>query len=176
MYAESVTAQPAAALLVALLVVSAKTPTNTTSDIPRDVMQELYNRGCKLPTKNSNRVIRGEFFKPGQVDWAALCITKKTGALLVFPNGSRSQVEVLETQPRTFSVWSISLFPKKFIAELQSIGRMPTVPSPADHDGINSFLEYGDKQPRCLYCYSALGETRYCYEGQWAVIQTVDTN
>jgi hypothetical protein len=71
---------------------------------PVSVVQELQNRGCRVSNKKPKDIIRGEFLKPGQSDWAALCSTKKTTSLLVFPGGSTEGIAVLETNSKGFSI------------------------------------------------------------------------
>src|SRR2546425_5507102 len=41
-------------------------------------------------TKKANNVIKGEFAKPGQTDWAVLCSVKGISTILVFWNGSEN--------------------------------------------------------------------------------------
>ena len=67
-------------------------------ELPRNVVRELHRRGCTIPQPYTNRkanVIRGEFAKPGQTDWAALCYCKGTLGLYVFLNGSDTDVAVV---------------------------------------------------------------------------------
>jgi len=145
-------------------------PTPTTfSDLPTAVLQELQSRGCKLPNKKSKGVIiHGEFFRSEQSDWAALCFTKKSTSLLVFPYGSRERVEVLETMPTKFSKWSISVINQERLTSIKStrLWRGPA-PDEIDHQGISSFGEFGEKVDGCLYCYSAQENTHYYYEEKW---------
>ena len=60
--------------------------------VPANVVKELERRGCTIPqeapTKTSSNVIKGEFAKPGQTDWAALCSVNGVSTILVFWNGS----------------------------------------------------------------------------------------
>jgi len=60
--------------------------------VPANVVKELERRGCTIPqeapTKKSSNVIKGEFAKPGQTDWAALCSVNGVSTILVFWNGS----------------------------------------------------------------------------------------
>jgi hypothetical protein len=133
------------------------------SDLPTAVLDELQSRGCKLPNKKSKGVIiRGEFFRPGQSDWAALCSTKKSASLLVFPDGSRERVEVLETMPRSFSKWLISVVNQERLISMKSTwGWKGQAPAEIDHQGISSFLAFGEKVDGCLYYYSAQEDTHY---------------
>src|SRR5215471_18428392 len=124
------------------------------SDIPAAVLQELQSRGCKLPGKKSNGVIiHGEFFRPGESDWAAVCFKNKSTSLLVFPYGSREQVAVLQETPRRSSHWSISVMDQEQLNSIRSISNGKGLPqSKIDHQGIQLFVESGDKDAGCLYC------------------------
>src|SRR5437773_8891389 len=61
-------------------------------ELPANLVQELQRRGCTIPqetfSKKRNNVIKGEFAKPGQTDWAVLCSVKGVSTILVFWNGS----------------------------------------------------------------------------------------
>ena len=46
-------------------------------------------------TKKANNVIKGEFARPGQTDWAVLCSVKGISTILVFWNGSENNPAVL---------------------------------------------------------------------------------
>jgi hypothetical protein len=148
------------------------------SDLPTAVLQELQSRGCKLPNKKSKGVIiHGQFFRPGQSDWAALCFTKKSTSLLIFPDGSRERVEALETTPRRFPKWSISVISQEQLASLKSAwGWRGPLPAEIDHQGISSFVEWGDKDARCLYCYSAEESIHYYYQDKWLQPATIIAN
>jgi hypothetical protein len=41
-------------------------------------------------TKKPNNVIKGEFARPGQTDWAVLCSVKSVSTILAFWNGSEN--------------------------------------------------------------------------------------
>ncbi len=151
-------------------------------DPPAAVLQELLSRGCKLPGKRSKgAIITGEVFKRGQSDWAALCFGKKSASLLVFPEGSRERVALLEMMPREDSKWSISVLSQEQLNSLKSSWgeKGPAVLrelDQIDHQGISSFVESGDKDARCLYCYSAEGRTHYHDQDKWLVLMTIDIN
>src|SRR5947208_17097962 len=46
-------------------------------------------------TKKANNVIKGEFARPGQTDWAVLCSVKGVSTILVFWNGSENNPAAL---------------------------------------------------------------------------------
>jgi hypothetical protein len=170
--------QFAAALFLATMAPGAPPPPQITlADVPAAVIQEMQTRGCKALGKKPKNVIRGEFIKTGQLDWAALCLTKKQAILLVFPDGAREQVMAVETVPRTFSNWSIAAAARVNMNELQGVRRTRGANvDDFDHDGINSSLEYGDKTAGCFYCFSASSQTYYHSGGEWAVVWEMIAN
>jgi hypothetical protein len=60
--------------------------------LPANLVQDLGRRGCTIPQehfkKQPHNVIRGEFAKPGQTDWAVLCSIKRVSSILVYWNAS----------------------------------------------------------------------------------------
>ena len=69
------------------------------------MVHELQRRGCTIPqtafTKKPHNVIRGEFAKPGQTDWALLCSIKGVSTILVFWNGSeKNPAEIAKMEDR----------------------------------------------------------------------------
>lgn len=62
--------------------------------LPAGVIRALQRRGCTVPqeafTKGPHNVIKGQFAKPGQTDWAVLCSIKGVSTILVFWNGSEA--------------------------------------------------------------------------------------
>ena len=144
--------------------------------VPVAVVQELQSRGCKIPGKKSRRVIHGEFFKPGQSDWAALCSTKKSTSLIVFPDGSREQVAVIETMPRGFSKWSIFVISQEQLDSIKSTtGWTGSASNAIDHQGISSIVEFGEPG-RCVYCYSAQDTNHYYHQGSWTIPRKIVFN
>ena len=72
-------------------------------EIPAAVRAELQRRGCGVPASFSSRrpenVIRGSFFRQGQIDVAVLCVQRETSVILVFRGSDTNQIEELERQP-----------------------------------------------------------------------------
>ena len=77
------------------------------TQLPKSIILYLQKRGCRVPqifgeTKPHN-VIRGEFAKPNQFDWAVLCSRKRISAILVFWNGStKSVAEIARADDRGY--------------------------------------------------------------------------
>jgi hypothetical protein len=61
-------------------------------ELPKNVLTQLQRRGCKIPqvpmVDGRQNVIKGEFAKPGQTDWAVLCSIGGVSSILIFWNGS----------------------------------------------------------------------------------------
>ncbi len=77
------------------------------SMLPQNVINYLKSHGCTIPQAHDksqpHNVIRGEFFKKGQKDWAVLCSKKQITSILIFKGGSTN--EVVEIAPSSEDVW-----------------------------------------------------------------------
>ncbi len=157
--------------------IEAAAPRSTTtapSDLPIAVLEELQSRGCKMPGKKSRgQVIHGDFLGLGQSDWAALCSTKKGTTLLLFPDGPREGVVALEAMQKTFSKWSIGVIDRDQLTLWKpALGWHGPAPAEIGHQGIMSFIEWGDKDAGCFYCYSAQNTLHYHYQHDWLNVVT----
>jgi len=137
-------------------------------ELPKNLVAELQGRGCTIPQPFTDRkanVIRGEFAKPGQTDWAVLCSMQgsTSTSLLVFWNGSATNSSELAKNPdnpgRIFD-WYIRPVDRKFIMEHYRAYGGPK-PPPIDHQGIESG---GETASVVLY---------YC-RGKWLKLQGAD--
>lgn len=67
-------------------------PPKAFPELPSNVRAELERRGCTIPQvpmiNGRQNVIKGEFSKPGQTDWAVLCSIDRVSSILIFWNGS----------------------------------------------------------------------------------------
>jgi hypothetical protein len=68
--------------------------------LPANLVQDLQRRGCTIPqehfTKAPHNVIRGQFARPGQTDWAVLCSVHRVSSILVYWNGSEKNPAELD--------------------------------------------------------------------------------
>ena len=122
--------------------------------------------------KNPHNVIRGEFAKPGQTDWAVLCSVKGVSTILVFWNGSeKNPAEIAKLEDQIFLQGitadeigfsrGISAVGNEFIMEHYQAYGGPK-PPPINHQGINdAFLEKGS-------------EVQYFYGGKWVKLTGAD--
>lgn len=62
--------------------------------LPVKVIRELEEKGCTIPqtyaSKEPHNVVRGEFAKKGQQDWAVLCSRKRSTSIMIFWGGNRA--------------------------------------------------------------------------------------
>ena len=137
--------------------------------LPGAVIRELQRRGCTIPqealSKQPNNVVRGQFARRGQTDWAVLCSVHGASSILVFWSGSsRNPAELAEAEDRNYLQSlgddkvgfsrGISAARKNFITQHHRAYGGPTLP-PIDHQGINdAFLEKASI-------------VHYFFEGKW---------
>lgn len=125
-------------------------------ELPGNVVRELQRRGCTIPqtaySKKRHNIVRGEFAKPGQQDWAVLCSAKGISSILVFWNGSARVAEVGPKFEDKFYIGfdvngtpiyqrTIRTVGRKFIMDHYRAYGGPKPPA-IDHQGIDdAFLE-----------------------------------
>lgn len=137
-------------------------PVSDFPELPPDIAQDLTNRGCRIPqvkgVSKRHNVIRGEFEKRGQRDWAALCLRKNTSTIFIYWNGSAknpAQLAPLDeaiTRSKNGYYRILQVVGEKFIrihydayADVDPIiSGMEPLPAVLDHDGIDDgILEKG---------------------------------
>jgi len=125
-------------------------------ELPAGAVSEAQRRGCTVPqtpyTGKPHNVIRGEFARPAQTDWAVLCSAKGTSIILVFWNGSeRNPATIAPMEDRNF-LQTIKSNDPGFSRGVSPVGRDFIVrhyeayggpkPPPINHQGINdAFIE-----------------------------------
>ena len=71
--------------------------------LPDDLVVGLQKEGCTIPqvvhASEAHNIIRGEFLKPGQTDWAVLCSKERTSSILIFREGSPVKTSEIATLP-----------------------------------------------------------------------------
>jgi len=117
-------------------------PPSAFPELPANVAAELDRRECRIPQTQRHKrdnAIQGEFLKPGQTDWAILCMTKRVTILLVFENGlEQSPVEIERNANGEAGRWSITPVREQTLADYLSAWK-PSTPRPKlDHQGISS--------------------------------------
>ena len=145
-------------------------------NLPANLLQELERRGCRVPQSYAgagrHNVIRGEFAKRGQTDWAVLCSVERVSSILVFWNGSQSNPAELARSPdrnwlQTIGGGKIGFsriiraVNRKFILDHNSASGGPA-PPPVDHEGIeDAFAEKGSS-------------VHYFHQQQWIELAGTD--
>ena len=134
-------------------------------ELPATVRAELDRRGCTIPQvpmiEGRQNVIKGEFSKAGQTDWAVLCSIGRVSSILIFWNGSGlkpAEIEKAPDQDRLQGwggdkiVYSRAITPvgKRYIMEHYNAygGEKPP---PLDHQGIDD--AFVGKASVVLYLY-----------------------
>ena len=128
-------------------------------ELPANLLQELNRRHCMIPqlpgkfnSSERQNVVKGEFAKTGQTDWAVLCSTRRQiGNILVFWNGS-------ELNPSEVDVGSLGLYTTIGPVSEPSITKQHSTQGPfinglpleIDHQGIGSV---SDSQSTVMYYY-----------------------
>jgi hypothetical protein len=144
-------------------------------ELPLAIRRKLGTHGCLIPQvaeiAGRHNVIRGQFCRKGQMDWAVLCTKGGKFFILVFwarPCRCPAQLE-LEADPTFLQTGSepigydryISTVNKAYILQHYEWYGGP-VPPPLDHEGINAgFAGKGS-------------DVYYCYRGKWLLLQGAD--
>jgi len=138
---------------------------NAFGDLPAPVKGELKRRGCTIPQvyfpQNPSNVVKGHFTTPSQIDIAALCSVEGVSSILVFRNGSPSDVSELASAPdlnflqevgdgkigysRGLGVADSGYIQQHF----EALGGPK--PPPVNHEGINDI--FVEKASRVWYWY-----------------------
>ena len=149
---------------------------STFKQLPRELIQELERRGCTVPqvwgSRQPSNVIRGEFLKKGQSDWAVLCSVNMKSSILVFAAGAPDNpmdiadgedLNVLQGVGAGQIGYSRQIVPvgEKYILDHYHAYGGPK-PPPIDHLGINYvFVEKGSV-------------VLYFYQGKWLQLTGAD--
>ena len=134
-------------------------------ELPHNIAMDLQRRGCTVPQasgiKGRHNVIKGQFAKPDQTDWAVLCSVNRASSILIFWNGSeinptrienQNDADRLQGDANNNMVYSRAIEPvdKSYIMEhYQAYGGEK--PPPIDHQGIDD--EFVGKASVVLYFY-----------------------
>ena len=126
------------------------------SELPSNIVRDLQRRGCAIPQtafmKQRHNVVKGEFAKPGQTDWAVLCSVRGRSSILVFWNGSESNPAAIASIDDRNCLQGITAAEIGFSRGVSAVGRDfimrhykaygGLVPPPIDHHGIDdAFIE-----------------------------------
>lgn len=144
--------------------------------LPANLIRDLQQRGCTVPqehfTKEPHNVIRGEFARPGQTDWAVLCSVGRVSHILIYWNGSETNPAQLpkgEDRAWLQTVGDNAIGYSRQIAVIDGRGILKYYgyhggpkPPPVDHLGIED--AFVGKASKILYFY----------DGTWLALQGAD--
>lgn len=145
-------------------------------ELPGDLASALERRGCTIPQvpmiRSRHNVIRGEFAKPGQTDWAVLCSRKASSSILIFWNGSPSNPAEIEHREDAINLQSWTDKQMVYSRDISPVGG-PFImshykayggrkPPPIDHQGINDDF------------YGKASAVLYLYRGTWLHLSGAD--
>lgn len=148
---------------------------STFSELPSVVTRALQARGCLIPQAFDraapHNVIRGEFARKGQTDWAILCSINRVSYILVFWGGSATHVSEVARRPDASYLQEvgegkigfsrlITAAGKDFIRAHQQ-GADPRLPA-IDHHGIEDAF------------VGKASVIRYFYRGAWLELSGAD--
>ncbi len=145
-------------------------------ELPKNLVATLRLRGCTIPQvpmiDGRQNVIKGEFSKPGQTDWAVLCSVGRVSSVLVFWNGSetnpaeiakRNDLNRLQGWGDARIVYSSAIIPvgRGYILEHFKANGGEKPPA-IDHQGINDLF------------WGKASEVLYFYRGKWLHLAGAD--
>jgi hypothetical protein len=120
-------------------------------ELPRNIRQELERRWCTIPQvwedRKPHNVIRGEFTRNGQTDWAVLCSVKRVSSILIFRNGSEQNPSELAREADIEKLQGVGGDVIGYSRAISSVGRQFILdhyrayggpkPPRIDHQGID---------------------------------------
>ena len=132
--------------------------------LPKNLLAALNRRGCLIPqarpAKQPHNVIKGQFSKPGQTDWAILCSVERVSSILIFWNGSEANpARIAGAKDADYLQYSgsgwdfsrqITPVDRAYIRQHHQAYGGPK-PPPVDHQGIND--AFAGKGSVVLYFY-----------------------
>ena len=147
------------------------------SQLPKNIVLSLQQRNCTVPQTFSNatphNVIRGQFTRRGQFDWAILCSRNHVSSILVFRNGStKSVAEIARSDDKDFL---------QSIDETANIGFSRAINVAEKGHIFAHYLEYGGSRPPPINHHGIndafiekASFVHYFYRKRWLKLQGAD--
>lgn len=149
---------------------------STFPDLPIELIKQLEKRGCTVPqvfdTPEPHNVIRGQFARKGQTDWAVLCLKNGKSSILIFwGKPARCPSELAVSEDRVF---------------LQSIGNgrigySRRIDVASKNDILENYKQYRGSLPPILdhqgiddRFVGKASDVHYCYQGKWLKLSGAD--
>lgn len=149
---------------------------NAFPQLPKPIVLNLEARGCAVPQVSGDasphNVIRGEFAKRGQFDWAVLCSRHRVSSILIFWNGStKSVAEIARVADKAFL---------QVIDGDGKIGFSRAIGSVGKDFILKHYKEYGGRKPPPLShqgiedAVETASMVHYFYRRRWWQLQGAD--
>ncbi len=120
-------------------------------ELPANIRGELERRRCTIPQvrtdKRPQNVIKGEFTRQGQTDWAVLCSVNQVSTILVFRNASERNPSELAREIDIGKLQAVGGDASAYSRAISSVGREYILshyrayggpkPPTISHEGIN---------------------------------------
>ena len=120
-------------------------------ELPVNIRRELERRGCTIPQvwedRKPHNVIKGEFIRKGQIDWAVLCSLNRVSLILIFRNASEQNPSELAREADIEKLQGVGGDVIGYSRAISSVGRQfildhnraygGSKPPTIDHQGIN---------------------------------------
>jgi len=131
-------------------------PPSAFPELPKNMRRELERRGCTIPQawadKKPQNVIKGEFTRKGQTDWAVLCSLNRVSTILIFRNASEQGPVELARESDTDKLQDVGGDAIGYSRAISPVGRQFILdhyrayggprPPTIDHQGTNDgFVE-----------------------------------
>lgn len=147
-----------------LLLLEPSLPLRAFPHLPPELHRDLSRRGCSIPQQLSPRphnVITGFFSVPGQLDWAVLCQTKRSTAIIVYFAGDPRSASIPYRTPHSMPR-SISRIGATWILDHYRAYSGPRPPRHITHHGIDLGL---NEKASIVF---------YFHDGRWLQLMGAD--
>jgi hypothetical protein len=147
------------------------------SQLPANIVSFLQKRSCTVPQSFGNstphNVIRGQFTRSRQFDWAVLCSRNRVSSILVFWNGStKSVAEIASSEDKDFLQTIDSAGNVGFSRAINVVGK--------DYI-LEHYREYGGRKPPYIKhqgiddaFVEKASSVHYFYRKRWLDLQGAD--
>jgi hypothetical protein len=151
-------------------------PPSAFKELPRSIVMQLESQGCMIPKAtehpDQHSVIRGEFARKGQIDWAVLCSKKGVSSIQIIWGKPTTCPRELAPSEDRYWFERLGEFRSEYSRSIDSVGRKYILdhyqayggpkPPPIHHQGIDDGF---------LGKFSVI---YYCHESSWITLQGAD--
>lgn len=146
------------------------------TELPSQIVADLEERKCTIPqswhVKERHNVVRGEFARKGQSDWAVLCSENRESSILIYWMGNVRDVDEIAEEADSSYLQVVATETIGFSRIINPVGSEyinrqykeygGPKPPKIDHDGLNN--AFAEKASTVFYYHS----------GRWLELQGAD--